>query len=124
MALASQYADTVHETPEFIKFYNSIDPKVYDDMVAVIEFTDEQQALAKLVYEPTEKEGLAVPIDSAVLDVACGTGAIGRILHAQGYNNIVGADATSNFVKVSRETGFYKEVFEHWFGTGVHNFPE
>jgi SAM-dependent methyltransferase len=36
---------------------------------------------------------------------------------------MVGSDATPNFVKVSKETGIYTDVFEHWFGTGLENFP-
>lgn len=37
---------------------------------------------------------------------------------------MVGMDATPNFVKVSRETGIYREVHEVWFGMGVDKFPE
>ena len=36
---------------------------------------------------------------------------------------MVGSDATPNFVKVSKETRIYVDVFEHWFGTGVDKFP-
>lgn len=64
-----------------------------------------------------------MPKDCAILDVACGTGMFARLLHNQGYTNMVGSDATPNFVKVSKETGIYIDVFEHWFGTGVDKFP-
>jgi len=47
----------------------------------------------------------------------------GRLLHDRGYLNMVGSDATPNFVKVSKETGIYVDVFEHWFGTGLDKFP-
>ncbi len=48
--LATKYANTSHETTDFINFYNSADPKLYEDMCKVIEFSDEQEALAKVVY--------------------------------------------------------------------------
>ena len=48
--LATKYANTVHETSDFIDFYNSVDPKVYEDMCKVIEFSDEQEHMAKAIY--------------------------------------------------------------------------
>lgn len=119
MDLAVKYADNPHVTDEFIKFYNTMDPKVYEDMSTITEFSYEQEHLAKSVYE-----GLQSAKDAAIFDVACGTGMLGRLLQKQGYTNMVGADASSNFVKAAGESGIYKEVFEHWFGTGVDKFPE
>lgn len=101
-----------------------MDPKVYEDMSKITEFSDEQEAIAKAVYLPKEEGGLDAPKDSAILDVACGTGMFGRLLYERGYTNMVGSDATPNFVKVSKETGIYIDVFEQWFGMGVDKFPE
>ncbi len=61
--------------------------------------------------------------DSVILDVACGTGMFGRLLSEQGYTNMVGSDATPNFVRVAKASGIYIDVFEHWFGTGLEKFP-
>jgi len=47
----------------------------------------------------------------------------GRLLKNQGYSNMVGSDASSNFVQAAKETGIYVDVFEHWFGTGLDKFP-
>ena len=124
MDLAGKYADNPHNTADFIKFYESIDPKVYEDMSRITEFSDEQEHLAKSVYESKEAGALETPKDAAIFDVACGTGMLGKLLQAQGYTNITGADATPNFVKVSKESGIYVDVFEHWFGMGVDRFPE
>ena len=121
--LAVQYANNTHETKSFIEFYNKMDPKVYEDMSQITEFSDEQEALAKAVYMSQEEGGLATPKDAAILDVACGTGMFARLLQNEGYTNMVGSDATPNFCKVSRETGIYTEVFEQWFGMGVEKFP-
>ena len=84
-----------------------MDPKVYEDMSRITEFSDEQEAIAKVIYQSKAEEGLELSKDVAILDVACGTGMFGRLLHNQGYTNMVGSDATPNFVKVSKETGIY-----------------
>ena len=34
-----------------------------------------------------------------------------------------GSDASSNFLDKARKAQIYLEVFLHWFGTGVENFP-
>ena len=75
------------------------------------------------MYQSVAEGGLEIPKDATIFDVACGTGMLGRLLQAQGYTNIVGADATANFVKAAQESGIYVDVFEHWFGTGVDKFP-
>ena len=121
--LAVKYAENKHETQAFVEFYDKMDPKVYEDMSRITEFSDEQEAIAKAIYQTKEEHGLELPKDVAILDVACGTGMFGRLLHNQGYLNMVGSDATPNFVKVSKETGIYVDVFEHWFGTGLDKFP-
>ena len=80
MELAVRYADNPHNTADFIKFYESMDPKVYEDMSTITEFSDEQEHLAKAVYEPRESGALEMPKDCAIFDVACGTGMLGRLL--------------------------------------------
>jgi ubiquinone/menaquinone biosynthesis C-methylase UbiE len=79
--LAAKYAATTHETAEFVKFYETMDPKVYEDMSSITEFSDEQAVIAKAVYQSAEEGGLNAPRDSAILDVACGTGMFGRLLY-------------------------------------------
>ena len=79
--LAVQYAGTTHVTEEFVKFYNTMDPKVYEDMSRITEFSDEQEVIAKAVYQSKEEGGLATATDAPIFDVACGTGMFGRLLH-------------------------------------------
>ena len=122
MECATKYANTAHETPDFINFYNSTDPKLYEDMCMVIEFSDEQLAMKEIVKKGNEDGGISCPHDAAILDVGCGTGMFGKLLWDEGYNNMVGTDASSNFLKAASEKGIYKETFEHWFGTG-REFP-
>ena len=100
-----------------------MDPKVYEDMSTITEFSEEQAVIAKAVYQSKQEGGMHIPKDANILDVACGTGMFGRLLHNEGYTNMVGSDATPNFVRVSKETGIYTEVFEQWFGSGLDKFP-
>jgi hypothetical protein len=39
--LAVQYAENPQETAAFINFYDNLDPKVYEDMSKITEFSDE-----------------------------------------------------------------------------------
>jgi len=50
MLLATNYANLTHETEQFVQFYNSMDPKAYEDCMTIVEFSDEQEAMAKVVY--------------------------------------------------------------------------
>jgi ubiquinone/menaquinone biosynthesis C-methylase UbiE len=79
--LAVQYAENKHETAAFINFYENLDPKVYEDMSKITEFSDEQEAIAKAIYQTKAEGGLELPKDVTILDVACGTGMFGRLLH-------------------------------------------
>ena len=49
---------------------------------------------------------------------------MGRLLHQEGFTNIEGADASSQFVKEAGKSGWYKKTRELWFGRGVENLPK
>ena len=55
-------------------------------------------------------EEMDLPKDSKILDVGCGTGLMGKMLSTDGYNQIVGVDASEKFVEASVATGFYTET--------------
>ena len=46
--------------------------------------------MGNAVFKSREEHGLASPKDAKILDAGCGTGAIGKILHAQGYTDVHG----------------------------------
>ena len=44
---------------------------------------------------------------------------MGRLLQAEGFTNIQGADASAEFVRIANETGNYTGCHERYFGNGV-----
>ena len=48
---------------------------------------------------------------------------MGKLLNAQGFTNIMGGDATPQFVEVAAKTGWYKSTQVLWFGKGVDELP-
>ena len=50
-----------------------------------------------------------------VLDVACGTGLVGRELEQLGYQNIEGTDFSEGMLEKARATGRYRRLFTHDF---------
>lgn len=64
-----------------------------------------------------------MPRDVKIFDIGQGTGIMGKLLHAEGYNDIEGADASENFVQVAAETGCYRRTRHLYFGMGVQNLP-
>ena len=67
-------------------------------------------------------EEMDISKDSKILDVGCGTGLMGKMLGQDGYNQIVGVDASEKFVEASVATGFYTETQVMYLGNG--EFPE
>ena len=102
---------------EMGKFYDSMDPEVYNEMLNVVNFT-EKDVIVKQVYET-----LKLPRDSWILDAGCGTGVIADMLSKEGYTNINGADASEKFVEFAKSKGWYKECDAFFFGVGLDKFP-
>ena len=44
---------------------------------------------------------------------------MGKLLNAEGYTNIEGADASQTFVDTSNASGWYTSCHVRWFGMGV-----
>ena len=64
------------------------------------------------------------PRDSRVLDIGCGTGIFGKLLHKEGFNDITGVDGCANMLKYAEETGTYRKLYCRWLGVGVEKFPD
>ena len=62
--------------------------------------------------------------DCEILDVGAGTGIVGNLLKEKGFTNIVGADASAEFIKVAQASGAYKETRALYFGMGLDKYPE
>ena len=61
--------------------------------------------------------------EAKILDMGCGAGAIGEMLHAQSYTNIFGTDASEKFTKIVVNNGWYKEISVMYHGMGVDKLP-
>jgi len=58
-----------------------------------------------------------------VLDLACGTGLVGKYLSESGFKNIYGIDISPNMLEEASVKGVYKELDEHTLGD-PESFPE
>jgi SAM-dependent methyltransferase len=47
-----------------------------------------------------------------VLDVGCGTGIVGDILHGRGYRSLDGLDYSQDMLRKASEKGVYRELFQ------------
>ena len=101
------------------EFYNSIDPQTYDEFLTYINFCDPghiAEAISK--PEPTDVDAsnpnakgfgyLNTRRDAEIFDIGQGTGLMGKLLSREGFSKIDGADASSDFVQVSNESGWYR----------------
>lgn len=53
--------------------------------------------------------------DARVLDVACGTGLVGRELEKLGYRRLDGTDFSGEMLARAEQTGCYERLFQHDF---------
>jgi len=51
-------------------------------------------------------------VDAEVLDVGCGTGAVGSHLHASGFTAVDGLDLSPSMIEVAAAKGVYRQLFE------------
>ena len=51
-----------------------------------------------------------------VLDMGCGTGLVGDYMKAEGYNHVVGVDASPGMLEKAASKGSYKELHELFLG--------
>ena len=56
------------------------------------------------------------PADAKVLDLACGTGLVGKHLAEEGFKNIYGLDISANMLEEASAKGLYSELDEHALG--------
>lgn len=110
-------------------FYDQMTGEAYDDFLVRINYVDPYN-ITEAIYAEAPADGspagygfLNTARDASILDVGQGTGIMGKLLKAQGFNDIQGADASTKFNEVGRATGAYKECREVWFGRGVDQLP-
>ena len=94
-------------------FYDSMKPEVYDEMVRLVNATESEQILQKIL------ERTDLHADSEIYDVGCGTGLMGRLLHEQGFQKIDGMDASEQFVSEAIRRGHYRNCESFYLGEKV-----
>jgi len=105
-------------------FYDQMTGEAYDDFLVRINYSDPYN-VAEAIFAAAPAEGspgfgfLNTPRDASIFDIGQGTGILGKLLKAQGFNDIQGADASTKFNEVGMATGAYRECREVWFGRGV-----
>ncbi|XP_050739141.1 methyltransferase-like protein 27 [Eriocheir sinensis] len=98
----------------------------YDDLSETYEETIEggyrgpaivmEEALRRV---PPERRAKA-----RVLDVAAGTGCVGRELHREGFRHIDAVEPSQGMIKKLRESGVYTNDFVEFIGTGHSTVPK
>ncbi|XP_030846743.1 methyltransferase-like protein 27 [Strongylocentrotus purpuratus] len=72
---------------------------------------DNEQMLYKGPHLAAQKLSKLMPDKSKkILDVACGTGLVGKELHSQGYVNIDGVDLVQDMLTHAEQTGVYSRL--------------
>jgi len=94
----------------------------YEGMYQRMGYPDPKK-VAKMVYKCTKKYQQDITKVS-VLDLACGTGLIGKYLGKQGFKNIVGLDISPNMLEEASQKGYYSELVEHTLGEDPNSMPD
>ena len=92
-------------------YYDGLDPKVYEDMMAAMNYREVDE-IARVLLQ------LGLDSHSEVLDVGAGTGSIGVRLARGGMKVIDAIDASANFLKALQSTGAYRTHSQGLFGVG------
>ena len=127
---------TEHPNQENVgQYYDDIDNDTYDEFIIKINFVDPYM-LANAISKPEPKQEVDpktgkrdfgyvnLKREAKIFDIGQGTGLMGKLLKAEGFTNIDGADASQSFVDKANETGWYKKCQVIWFGKGVENLPK
>ncbi|XP_076323038.1 methyltransferase-like protein 27 [Tachypleus tridentatus] len=97
------------EPEEVKKFYDSW-ANTYDEEVSLFDYNG-----PKLMAKEFEK--LNVPKDAKLIDIAAGTGALGKELKALGYSCIDALDGTKGMLEVAKKKNIYRNLFQFFFGS-------
>ena len=67
-------------------------------MCSLIRYSDEQTVVGQAIFKSFSEHGIEAPKDAKIFDAGCGSGAVGKILHENGYTDITGLDASEIYV--------------------------
>ena len=106
-----------------MNFYKEVDPKVYDEVMRVLNF-NEPYFMIDMIAGTKAEGNLEIDKEALICDFGCGTGQMGRLLARKGYKNITGIDPTENVLKFAHDSGNYKETRCMYLGMGNEVFPD
>ncbi|XP_050704256.1 methyltransferase-like protein 27 [Eriocheir sinensis] len=107
-------------TPEEVKAGYDDWSKNYDEMLGNSQYRAPAIALEEVLLQvPPEKRA-----QTKVLDVAAGTGWVGRDLHREGFRHIDAVEPSEGMIKKLRECGVYTNDFMEFIGTGHSTVPK
>ncbi len=104
--------------PESIVRYYQSWAATYDSDVTANYFG--VQLIADLVQQHVQSSSTLSDIAASaltIMDVGCGTGLLGKPLHAMGYRHIDGVDLSAEMLAKAGESGFFRRLFE---GVDIH----
>ncbi len=102
--LAAVYGDAGNKERHYDEWASSYD----HDLVKDLGYVAHREA-ADIFME------LVADTSSGILDVACGTGLVGRYLREHGYRTLDGADFSARMLHESGKLGIYRALWKHDF---------
>jgi predicted TPR repeat methyltransferase len=97
-----QKAYDCKSTEELIKYYSEWAPNYQDDEMTL--GYDAPGLAATLMNKYLDK-------NSDILDIGCGTGAVGEFLRIYGFRNIDGLDATPKMLEIAQSKRIYRFLY-------------
>jgi len=77
------------------EYYAALTPEDYEMIMRATGFNDHHHIADAMTNR------LRLEKSAKILDLGCGTGIMGRLLHPRGFTDIDGMDATTHFVQTS-----------------------
>lgn len=91
----------------------------YEGMYLRMGYPDPEY-VSNYVAKLAKKAGLGT--EAKIIDLACGTGLVGKNLNSHGFKNIVGLDISPSMLEEASDKGVYSELHEHTLGN-PQDFP-
>lgn len=88
------------------EFYDKWATSYDDDIDHLAGGYNNPERLVEVITEFVPNRG------TRILDIACGTGRVGRILRDFGYDNVDGLDGSSSMLNIARKENIYKNYFQ------------
>ncbi|XP_056295807.1 methyltransferase-like protein 27 [Pseudoliparis swirei] len=99
------------ESQQWMKFYDGW-AETYEQDISILNYRAPNQAVDFLMENFSGR-----PEEVQVLDVACGSGLVAKLMIELGFKHFVGVDGSQGMLDQAAKTGFYKELRLALLGT-------